>query len=208
MKAKKDIDIDEFLKLSPVIPCFLISKDNGRIEISIDGFDKKKIPIEKIKENYFKIIYQEESEESQIILDKNISSDISIYGNNLSFNSKAKKDKRNREDNKFLVGEYKLYSLNIREEDLSFSKYYKDKFERIANTNCSDEEKAKEIEEIFTSIGYYIPKKIYIGGMLINKVDKIKGDKIAESINTLGANLSFNKNIKIGFGANFSSNNK
>ena len=204
MKTKEDTEIDEFLKNTPVIPCFLISKDEGRIEVSIDGFEKKKIPIEKIKENYFKILYQEEEEDFNILIDKNFSADICLYGNGQNFERKAHSNKDNSEEHKVFVGEYKLYSLNIREEDLSFSKYYKDKFQAIANSDSSDKEKAKELENIFSVIGYFIPKKIYIGGMLINHTDKIKRIKTINTINSL--KVSFNKNISINSG--FDSSNK
>lgn len=53
MQKKPDIEVDEYLRQTPIIPCFLISKDDGKIEINIDGFEKKKIPIETIKEKLF-----------------------------------------------------------------------------------------------------------------------------------------------------------
>ena len=208
MQKKLDIEVDEYLRQTPIIPCFLISKDDGKIEINIDGFEKKKIPIETIKENYFKVLYQEETEESQIIVDKNIRADISIYGKGLNCNSKTKNERGNSEENKVLVGVYILYSFNIREEDLSFSKYYKDKFQRIANDDSSDEEKVEELEEIFASTGYFIPKKIYIGGMLIKNQDKTKKDITSETNKLLGLDIAIDKRIKIDAKAGFSRDKK
>ena len=105
--------------------------------------------IQKYKENSFIITYQENAEDFNFIVDKKISQDISLFGNSLNFEVNANKDeKRNREE-KVFVGEYKLYSFSIQEEDLSFSKYYLDKFHYIANSNLSDEKKAQELENIF-----------------------------------------------------------
>ena len=203
-KTKDEIEVQEFLKNTPVIPCFLISKDEGRIELSLDGFEKKDIPIQKIKENYFIVTYQEDIEDFRLIVDSKISSDISLYGNGLNFERKKDKNSERNKEKKVFVGEYKLYSFNIKEEDLSFSKYYIDQFKQIANSNASNEKKAEELENIFTNIGYYIPKKIYIGGMLINHTDKVKRAKTVNTINSL--DFSFNKNIKLDSG--FSSSNK
>ena len=203
-KTKDEIEVQEFLKNTPVIPCFLISKDEGRIELSLDGFEKKDIPIQKIKENYFIVTYQEDIEDFRLIVDSKISSDISLYGNGLNFERKKDKNSERNKEKKVFVGEYKLYSFNIKEEDLSFSKYYIDQFKQIANSNTSNEKKSEELENIFTNIGYYIPKKIYIGGMLINHTDKIKRAKTVNTINSL--DFSFNKNIKLDSG--FSSSNK
>ena len=68
-KTNDEIEVQEFLKNTPVIPCFLISKDEGRIELSLDGFEKKDIPIQKIKENYFIVTYQEDIEDFRLIVD-------------------------------------------------------------------------------------------------------------------------------------------
>ena len=203
-KTNDEIEVQEFLKSTPVIPCFLISKDEGRIELSLDGFEKKDIPIQKIKENYFIVTYQEDIEDFRLIVDSKISSDISLYGNGLNFERKKDKNSERNKEKKVFVGEYKLYSFNIKEEDLSFSKYYIDQFKQIANSNTSNEKKSEELENIFTNIGYYIPKKIYIGGMLINHTDKVKRAKTVNTINSL--DFSFNKNIKLDSG--FSSSNK
>lgn len=195
MKTQNDTEIEQFLKRSPIIPCFLISKNGGKIETTIDGFEKKSIPIEKIKENYFKSLYLENDEDFQLIIDKNISSQIEMHGNGSNFKYKLEDMKAKNLSDKTFVGEYKLYSFNIREEDLSFSKYYIDQFKNIAKSGSSNEEKAKKLDEIFQRIGYYIPKKIYIGGMLINHINTIKSRKTYNEIIELKS--TFNKDVKI-----------
>ena len=49
--------VEEFLKKTPIFPCFLISKDEGKIETIFDGFEKENIPIQKIQENSFIVTY-------------------------------------------------------------------------------------------------------------------------------------------------------
>ena len=206
MKTKEDKEVEEFLKNTPVIPSFLQSKNEGKIELSIDGFEKKEIPIEKIKENHFKVSCEETSEDFNILVDKNLSSDISIFGNGLSFDRKANSNRESGEAHKVFIGEYKLYSFSIREEDLSFSKYYIEKFLKVANSFLKNEEKAKELEEILSGVGFYIPKKIYVGGMIICHIDKGTKLKTSETFNSL--KLSYNKDVKVDGGISSSNKSK
>lgn len=167
-KDEKD-EVDEFLKKKPIFPCFLISKNNGKIETNKDGFEKENIPIQIMQENSFQTTKQESKEDFQMIVDKQISEDISFYGT-LKFDANMNENVESTSSNKIFVVEYKLYSLSIKEEDLSFSEYYLDKFRQVAsNSYLSDKEKSIKLDEIFSSTGYYIPKKIYIGGMMISR---------------------------------------
>jgi hypothetical protein len=197
--------VEEFLKKTPIFPCFLISKDEGKIETIFDGFEKENIPIQKIQENSFIVTYQESDEDFHMIVDKKFSEDISFFGNSLKFDSYINRNEESSYSNKIFVGEYKLYSFNIKEEDLSFSKYYLDKFQQVANSSLSDEEKSKELETIFASTGYYIPKKIYIGGMLISHTNQFSKSNTMNSMNSLG--FSINTNIQLDK-SNFSSDVK
>ena len=179
---KEDIEVDEFLKKSPVLPCFLLSREEGRVETVFDGFEKMNVPIQKIKENSTKIVSQESTLDSTIVIDKKYIYDLFFAIFNLNFNSKKNKNATNFEERKCYFIEHKLYSFNVREEDLSFSQYYIDKFQKIANSDLLATEKAHELENIFSKTGYYIPKKIYVGGMLKFRRNKLKNcDKITSS---------------------------
>ena len=82
--------------------------------------------------------------------------------------------------------------FNINEGDLSFKKHFIDKFNNIANDNSSDKIKAKEIDEIFESQGYYIPLKIYIGGLFLNKYNKQNIRGLRDSLIGLNKRMGFN----------------
>ena len=64
------------------------------------------------------------------------------------------------------------------------------KFETIANAHSTDKIKAKEIDEIFESQGYYIPLKIYIGGLFINRYNKKNIRSVRDSLIKLNKNMT------------------
>ena len=182
-------EVDEFLKKTPIFPCF-VKSDGVKIETNFDGFEKENIRIQKIQENSFIVKYQESKHDFQIIMDRDLSEDISAYGN-FKFDGKIRGKKESSSSKQLFIGEFKLYSFNIRQEDLAFSKYYIYKFQQVANNNLSDEEKVKQLEDIFKNTGYYIPKKIYIGGMLINNVNQFSNSQ------NNSFDISINSNIEI-----------
>jgi hypothetical protein len=191
-KDEKD-EVEEFLKNNPIFPCFLISKDKGKIDTIKDGFEKENIPIQKSKEHSFKVTYQESKEDFQMIIDDEISENISIYGT-LKFDANIHRKKESSSSKKIFVGECILYSFNIKEEDLSFSKYYIDKFKQISNSYLSIQEKAtKIVEEIFNSTGYYIPKKIYIGGLMICRENQFSNSQALNYMGSLDVSVNLNK---------------
>ena len=190
-KINEEEEVDEYLKKTKIFPCFLISKELGKIETIFDGFEKENLSIQKIKENSFIVTYQESEQDFRMIVDRQYTEDISLFGNPLEFKAKINKKEESQSSQKIFVGEYKLYSFNIKEEDLSFSKYYIEKFQQIAKSNISDEEKSEKLEDIFKDTGYYIPRKVYIGGMLISR------DNQFSRANTNDFNISVNTNIKV-----------
>ena len=70
-----------------------------------------------------------------MIVDRQYTEDISLFGNPLEFKAKINKKEERQSPKKIFVGEYKLYSFNIKEKDLSFSKHYIEKFQQIAKSN-------------------------------------------------------------------------
>ena len=50
-KINEEEEVDEYLKKTKIFPCFLISKELGKIETIFDGFEKENLSIQKIKEN-------------------------------------------------------------------------------------------------------------------------------------------------------------
>ena len=172
-------EIQDFFNEKPIFPCLLISKDdNGNIETNMSCLND--IDIEKIKavkEDSFEIVKRKDIINTQMIDFSNYQFDISVIHNNANFSKNAKFTHKKHNNDSTILGKYKLYSFNITEGDLSFKKHIIDRFKNIANDNSSDTIKAKEIDEIFESQGYYIPLKIYIGGLFINNynLETIKG---------------------------------
>lgn len=185
-------EIQSFLDEKPVFPCLLISKDdNGKIEMNmncLDDIDIHKIKI--IKEDSFEMTKREDFIDSQLIDFSNFQYDISSIHNKSNFLKKAKAVQKKTHKNHIIIGKYKLYSFNINEGDLSYKKHFLDKFENIVNSNSSDTIKAKEIDEIFENQGYYIPLKIYIGGLFLNRYNKENIRGLRDSL--IGLNKKFN----------------
>ena len=185
-------EILHFIKEKPVFPCLLISKDdNGKIEMNMNGLKDIDIDnIKIIKEEGFEMTKRKDMYDYQVIDFSNFQFDISVLHNNVNFSSKAKNIEKESVKNHLLIGKYKLYSFNINEGDLSFNSYFIKKFETIANDDSSDKMKAKEIDEIFQSQGYYIPLKIYIGGLFINRYNKKNIRSIRDSLIKLNKNMT------------------
>jgi hypothetical protein len=66
-----------------------------------------------------------------------------------------------------------LNSIRIKEEkDITFKKSFLENIEKISKLECSDEEKAKELDKIFQTTGIYVPLKVYIGGLYKFYIEK------------------------------------
>ena len=67
---------------------------------------------------------------------------------------------------KYFVGKYILYSICIDIDDVHFTKGISQEISQLAeDNNKNPDDKAKELDSIFKAYGFYIPLKIYIGGM-------------------------------------------
>ena len=207
-EVKINKELQHFLEEKPVFPCLLISKeDNGKIEMNmncLNDIDINKIKI--IKEDSFELSKREDVKDYQMIDFSNFQFDISVLHNSLNFEKKTKDIKINSGKSNLLLGKYKLYSFNIYEGDLSFKSHFIKKFEDIANDESSDKNKVKEIDEIFESQGYYIPLKIYIGGLFLNRYNKENIRGLRDSLRSLSLNSAF-ENKELNFGGNLNISN-
>ena len=172
-----DNEIEELINNKPCFPCLLNGSDKGEIESNLNCL--KRIPKEKI------IFYKENKKEDlEITSDKNNLSKISaIFSGNiflpeifceLVFNSELQNISGEKNSYIYQITKYKLLSININEEDLSFNEKFINEFEEISKSDESDEEKANNIENIFKRIGFYIPLKIYLGGIFSYKNENSK----------------------------------
>jgi hypothetical protein len=103
----------------------------------------------------------------------------------------------------YQITKYKLLSININEEDLFFSEKYINEFNEISKCEESDEEKANKIEKIFKRTGFFIPLKIYLGGIFSFKNENSKTVEKQQKQNS--TNLI---DLCVNFTNNFFSDNK
>ena len=161
----------------PCFPCLLNGNDKGGIESNLNCL--KRIPKEKI------IFYKENKKEDlEIKSDKSNISKINeiFFGkifmpeifSELIFSSELKNISCEKNSFTYQITKYKLLSININEEDLSFSEKYINEFNEISKCAESDEEKANKIEKIFKRTGFFIPLKIYLGGIFSYKNENSK----------------------------------
>lgn len=192
---------EEYLSKKPVIPCSLIVKDDGKIDICYDGFEK--IPIKDItfvEEKESNIIDVQNNEDFHIYKGQIFSSEIALLSKKDIFQDRLNRNIKSKEEKKMLLGIYKLMSINIEQKDLKFSEYYLKKFKNIADEKTSNENKVNELDNLFQKIGLVIPRKIYIGGLYIKKSSELDIKKYFN--NEKEYNLS--KELKIGkIGGNY-----
>lgn len=167
-------DIDLFLKEKNVLPCIIKFDSNGKIERNDHSLEE--IPINKIKSiKEEKTIIQNEENEGDFEYKQSIgqASDLSIYYNDAMYrfnvtNYKKKKTKSISEIIKKIV-----YTCSAKMEDIKLTPALIKEFNEIADTKCDDKEKAKKLDKIFKKIGYFIPLKVYIGGVYILKNEAV-----------------------------------
>ena len=203
-------ELQTFINEKPVFPCLLISKDdNGKIETNMSCLNDIDIDkIKAIKEDCFEIVKRKDIINTQMIDFSNYQFDISVIHNNANFVKNAKSIQNKRDEDNTIMGKYKLYSFNINEEDLSFKKNFIDKFNIIVNDNSSDEIKAKEIDKIFENFGYYIPLKIYIGGLFLNNYNKKTIGGLRASLIGLNKKMDLNEKLELKSKVELSSENE
>ena len=183
----------EFFKKKKIVPCSLIVKDEGKIEICFDGLEN--IPYDKIKfieEKESNFIDTENFEKFYMYDGKIFSSEIAFLSEYNNLKIMREKYVESQKEKKTIVAVYKILSINVEQRDMKFHKDYLDKFNNIANENISNEEKAKLLDKLFKSVGLCIPKKIFIGGIYIKDVTKKEYKNF------------FDSNINSNYGSNFS----
>ena len=201
-----DNEIEELINNKPCFPCLLNGNDKGGIESNLNCL--KRIPKEKIifsKEN--------KKEDLEIKSDKNNISKINeiFFGNifmpeifsELIFSSELKNISCEKNSFTYQITKYKLLSININEEDLSFSEKYINEFNEISKCEESDEEKANKIEKIFKRTGFFIPLKIYLGGIFSYKNENSKTVEKQEKKNSMNF-----VDLCVNFANNFFAGNK
>lgn len=189
-------EIELFLEEKIILPCALKSEPSGNIISYIDCF--KKVPISDIKfrkEEYSEYnLFETENE----FLNKNIETldaqaflDISCIHCDPEFKRKVEKIDGFTKKKTSIVVKYILYTFSIDQQYIQLSPYWIGKIKDITNSNDSDEEKAKELDEIFKVIGYFIPLEIKIGGLFTYNIDESKNNILKKSNSELNLKANF-----------------
>ena len=135
--------------------------------------------------------------------DTSISTDISIFHNDFNFQAHVQKikDEEYNSDSTYLIAKYNLGSLSINNDDISMSDEMKKKINYISeDITLNDIDKAKELDKIFRSYGFFIPLTINIGGQFIvdsKEIEKTTNENfLNELITKIDATIKYN-NIPI-----------
>ena len=133
----------------------------------------------------------ENKENNEIIKDDEVSLGLSVFGQGAEGKLGRKTEEKSSIENSAIVAMRILYTISINEEeDITFKKSFLDKIEKIAKLECSDEEKAKELDKIFQTTGIYIPLKMYIGGLFKYNTEKMNQAEKKEYLRELSANAN------------------
>ena len=150
-----------------VLPCLL--KANSEGEISAFNSCLEDIPLDKIQlreENELSAQEIKSNLNETIINDNEISLGISILMNDLNFKIKTDKDYKYSTNSQSIIVKKKILSFSIKEKDIIINDIYCNRLLEIADDiNSNDKKKAAQLDQIFKDTGFYIPLKIYIGGL-------------------------------------------
>ena len=203
-------EIELFLKEKNIIPCALKSDSSGNILSYIDCFEKVQISDIKYRKegisehNIFETEYENLNKNIET-LDTQTFIDISCIHCDPEFKRKAEKKDGTTKKKTSIVIKYILYSFSIDQQYIQLSPYWIGKIRDIANSYDSDEEKAKELDEIFKVIGYFIPLEVKVGGLFTCNTDETKNDNLNKINNELNYKTNFESNLL--FQKKFENNN-
>ena len=168
IKKLNNEDIEYLYKYKLCFPCLLNVNDNGELESNLNCL--KKIPKKNIN---FKIENQREEEMIKSDINNSLKNE-AVFSKSFiipkifsEFLFKTELNNISEEQIKktYQITKYKLLSININKEHLSFSEDIINEFKEISKSYESDEVKAEKIENVFRETGFKIPLKIYLGGI-------------------------------------------
>lgn len=165
LKEDNNDILPELSKFIRSFPCVLKLGANNNIESynsCLNPISKDRIEFQ--EENKLSSMKNDHKDNFAIVNDTNVSAGLSLFFNDLNFNLKKANSRTYENNSSSFIVKRKLYSITIKEEDISFRPLFLNKFEKIANSPYSDETKAEQLDELFKDIGFFIPLKAYIGG--------------------------------------------
>ena len=170
----------DFKKLCDLLPAFLKSDSEGNFHLDKSGF--KYIPNNKKnykEEHHMTIDKIKLSQMSKLNgnIDSSVLFDIIIFHSYFNFKRQVN-EKLNEsylyESNSF-VAKIIIASVTLVSDDLCLENTFINKIEKIANeASYTDKQKAIELDKLIDAHGYFIPLKIYFGGLFILESEDIE----------------------------------
>ena len=200
-KIKKTILLNlekmpEIKKYYENFPYTIIINENGVVDINYSSLNH--ISVEKIigvEENCYEFTNIEINEESKTSSseDLSLSCDIDyIIHSDIKYKNKIEEITNESKKVSYIMVKKKLASFSINREDIHLTDFYKTKIEELANQESdSVEEKAKDLDELFADIGYFIPTKIIIGGYFYVQISQIENEALINIINEFKGNINY-----------------
>ena len=171
-----DKEIETYFERKKFLPCFLNVDAKGGFKSYNNGF--KEVKTKKINFNK-KEIFELEIIDSDVIAQESVEVNhdaflnIAYIHSDTIFKREAKNLDNYRKKSKLLVGKFVLYEINIDPGDVKFSKHIVDEMKGIAKSKQKNSEKAKTLDRIIKSYGFFIPLSVSIGGLFVSKEEDI-----------------------------------
>jgi len=199
IKDNNDIQ-PELYKFIKSFPCVLKLGAKNNIESynsCLNSIPKDRIEFQ--EENKLSSMENNHKDNFAMVDDTNVSAGLSLYYNDLNFNLKKANSRIYEKNSNSFIVKRKLYSITIKEEDISFRPLFLNKFENIAKSPYSDEIKADQLDDLFKDIGFFIPLKAYIGGSYnLGNLNEKKRIELKKNIDAkYNGQIKFNKNFGI-----------
>ena len=138
-------------------------KSDGGITYCFKDISAKDIVIQSREEYFLDKVQSHENNSSIGNLEIENDLQINFLLNDHKFKHQANNIKSEEKKYNYLLGKYILYYINIKPDNIKFSKHYKDQISDIIKHYHDDKERFKNLDELFQNIGFYVPLQIEIG---------------------------------------------
>ena len=189
-------ECDNSIKETNILPCLLKYESNGNFTTYSDCFKPvklKKIIYRKIEDSDFKTYKNEVQAKMSQIIDAQAFLDITLYHCDSQLKFKKEKYEEYSKNASILVGKYVLYSLSLNVGDISFHNYWIKKIDEIAKSKDDDEIKAKQLDQIFKTTGYFMPLQVYLGGSFTFSLSDMNTDTKNKMLSNFISNINYTK---------------
>ena len=197
-KKEEENNDYELLEKFMNLPFTIKSSDKSDLEIQryydfLNEIPRNKLQIKKENKSIIKEV--ENKENGGIINDDEITIGLSIFKKGANLKYGLTRNENNKYEKSILVAIRTLYSITINENDISLKSSFVEAMENIAKLVCTNEEKAKKLENLFVDKGFYIPLKISIGGRYIFNIKKMTKEEKEELKRKAMVDMSVKDNL-------------